>query len=78
MLGIFIFFVTLYRRYRLDTKRGTIETYRYGTEKPERMAGRPLELFYKSRPLWVALQIMAVVAIAAWTVQNYIHMLKSL
>ncbi len=47
-------------------------------ERPTRVPNRGFELFHRSRPLRMALQVIVLVAIAAWTIKNYIQVLHSL
>lgn len=80
--GVFGAFVNIfrfaYRRKRYDTSTSLVATYRYSSQKPQRIENRSFELFYRPRILWTLFQIAIVGMIAVWTVKNYVEILHNL
>jgi hypothetical protein len=66
------------RHAQLKTDRQLVATYRCSIKKPPVVHSKPVELFYRPRTVWIALQIVAFTALAFWTVKNYVAVLKSL
>ena len=67
-----------YRSWRMNVRGQDLQTYRTAVLKPERMSTKRFELFHKRRPVLVALQAIALSALAIWTLSAYVTVFKSL
>ncbi len=65
------------RRYKELSAHQEISTVRYSSLKPPRVSGRSLTLFHRPKTMWFAVQIVFFAVLAAWTVKNYVHVLKN-
>jgi hypothetical protein len=67
-----------YRRKRYNTEKSLVASYRYSPQKPQKISNKSFELFHRPRVLWTIFQILAVGALALWTVKNYVEILRNL
>ncbi|MBS1985087.1 MAG: hypothetical protein JST16_13035 [Bdellovibrionales bacterium] len=66
------------RRRRAESRSQTLGTYFCSDVKPTLVSGRSFELFYRSRFAWTLVQIVFFSLLAAWTLKNYVAVIKSL
>jgi hypothetical protein len=70
-----------YRSHKLDTQRETIAVFRTSRTKPAKVrslarsqrVGRA-----RSSLIFSALQVVGLLVVAVWTINNYIHLIKEL
>ncbi len=65
---------------RLLRNHPTVTLFRPNSSgfRPSKVNSEPIELFYRSRPLRIALQLGVGIAVAVWTFKNYIEIIRSL
>jgi|GEM_PF-2351907 len=63
---------------RLASRTQEVGVYLCSQTKPPVVTHRKIELFVKPRVAWTILQASAALAVGAWTVSNYMHVIRSL
>ncbi len=72
-------FSAAWRRRRTDARSQQLGTYICSSIKPPVVeGGRGFALFYRSRFVWNIAQGAFFVALAYWTIKNYVVVIKSL
>ncbi len=66
------------RRKHVEARSQQLGTYFCSETKPPLVLGRSFALFYRSRAVWNLTQAVFFVALAYWTLRNYIAVIKSL
>lgn len=66
------------RQKRLQSRTQDLGVYFCSTAKPPVVTGRSFALFYRSRVIWNALQVLFFGALAVWTVKNYLAVIRGL
>jgi hypothetical protein len=66
------------KEYRLASRTQELGGYLRPAVKPSVVQRSKLRLFVKSHALWTTVQVTLGLVIAAWTINNYRHVLHSL